>query len=447
MANEIHNYSIERFVFGDDDYYDIDWFDGTVYRTAKIKGSVIKAGILASFTTENIYNTDGTLTGDRIITGSNFEILFQTIGQFIVESHKNGVDGNVIFEVRTDPTNHSFIIRDHNTNVHVFACRNGKVEISDAYFLPSIDGTAGQVMTTDGAGNVTFQSLPPAPTDTNIYNSDGTITGTRNVDGNGQEIFWINLKGQFVEINPPSTPPFNEVGALYKVDRTFLATGEGRLFQVVDQNGVNFFGVLETGEIRLGNTATLTDYKLPATRGTVGQVLTQQTGGTVTWQTPTQPWTPPHLNILDGLGQDGLTTAVNTAGAGFNRWFSGTGTSGKLHFNINLRDKETEYDGSALKLKIQSQVFGANGGGNVSWSVRYKYVNANGTANAESGSTTINTLVNVTGRTSNFLYEDIIANIPAGTSGDEMLMLTIERLTGGGTNSNIIDLIGVALTK
>jgi hypothetical protein len=163
MANEIHNYSIERFAFGDDDYYDIDWFDGSVYRTAKIKGSVIKAGILAGATDVNVYNSDGTLAGNRTITGANFEILFQTIGQFIVESHKNGVDGNVIFEVRSDPTNHSFIIRDHNTNVHIFACRNGAVEISDAYFLPTNTGTNGQVMTTDGAGNATWET--PTTTD------------------------------------------------------------------------------------------------------------------------------------------------------------------------------------------------------------------------------------------------------------------------------------------
>lgn len=275
MANEIHNYSIERFVFGDDDYYDIDWFDGSVYRTAKIKGSVIKAGILAGASDVNIYNSDGTITGNRTIdadnnfltfdnvtnlrfntqgapfgvsgfeinatptgnlftvknagsgvvvlkvsqdgvfinndyklpttdgtagqvmttdgagqvtfqnlpapttdtniyntngtltanrtvTGSNFQLLFQTLGQFIVESHQNGIDGNVIFEVRTDATNHSFIIRDHNTNVHVFACRNGAVEISDAYFLPTNTGTNGQVLTSDGAGNSTWQTPTPA---------------------------------------------------------------------------------------------------------------------------------------------------------------------------------------------------------------------------------------------------------------------------------------------
>jgi hypothetical protein len=276
MANQkIHEYLLERFSIGDDDFFDIDYFDGAVYTTAKVKGSVIKAiagaseniynvdGTLTAdrtldgdgntltfdnlrqlffnlnpapigvtgvefnvqpngdlfvirdagtgderfrvtqtgniqfngsylfplfdgtagqvLTTDgvgnltfqnqqigtNIYDSNGTLTGDRILTGSNFELLFQTLGQFIVESHQNGVDGNIIFEVRSDAVNHSFIIRDHNTGVHTLACKNGAVEISDNYFLPTNAGTNGQVLTSNGAGNTSWQTPAAIPT---IYN-------------------------------------------------------------------------------------------------------------------------------------------------------------------------------------------------------------------------------------------------------------------------------------
>ncbi len=37
--------------------------------------------------------------------------------------------------------------------------KDGRMTINDAYTMPTIDGTAGQVMTTDGAGNVTFQDI------------------------------------------------------------------------------------------------------------------------------------------------------------------------------------------------------------------------------------------------------------------------------------------------
>ncbi len=57
MSN-IHNYPLESLTFGDDDYYDIDFFTGSGYETRKIKGSVIKAGITAALG-DNIYNADG----------------------------------------------------------------------------------------------------------------------------------------------------------------------------------------------------------------------------------------------------------------------------------------------------------------------------------------------------------------------------------------------------
>jgi hypothetical protein len=48
MANQkIHEYPLERFVYGDDDYYDIDYWDGAIYQTAKILGSTIKAAMLS----------------------------------------------------------------------------------------------------------------------------------------------------------------------------------------------------------------------------------------------------------------------------------------------------------------------------------------------------------------------------------------------------------------
>ena len=78
MADQkIHEYPIERFVYGDDDYYDIDFWDGFVYQTAKIKGSVIKnamlSGIAISLTAPSAFivggsPTDG--TGTLTLTGA-----------------------------------------------------------------------------------------------------------------------------------------------------------------------------------------------------------------------------------------------------------------------------------------------------------------------------------------------------------------------------------------
>jgi len=52
--------------------------------------------------------------------------------------------------------------------------KNGKMNINDAYNMPLTDGTANQVMTTDGLGNATWVSLQP--------NSDWFLTGNSGTD-------------------------------------------------------------------------------------------------------------------------------------------------------------------------------------------------------------------------------------------------------------------------
>jgi len=74
----------------------------------------------------NIYNSDGTLTGDRTLTGDNFVLLFQTMGQFNVHSHKNNTD-NITFEVRSDANYHSFAVKDHNDGDEIFTIKNKDV--------------------------------------------------------------------------------------------------------------------------------------------------------------------------------------------------------------------------------------------------------------------------------------------------------------------------------
>jgi hypothetical protein len=48
MGQEINQYTLERSIFGENDYYDIDYFDGSTYQSAKIKGSTIMGGITTS---------------------------------------------------------------------------------------------------------------------------------------------------------------------------------------------------------------------------------------------------------------------------------------------------------------------------------------------------------------------------------------------------------------
>jgi hypothetical protein len=193
---EINQYPLESFAFQDDDFYDIDFWTGSGYQTKKILGSVIKAGILAAV--ENIYNADGSLNGNRSvnldgniisfnsINAGEFNALISdsttstsTFNQSIAQIYLSIVDllspdKDVQFDINT--TNTQLVLNDglnftslQITNVgsalnftdgitqyRVEANENGVI-INTSYTLPNTDGTAGQVLTTDGAGVTSWQ--------------------------------------------------------------------------------------------------------------------------------------------------------------------------------------------------------------------------------------------------------------------------------------------------
>jgi len=155
MGIKINQYALERLTFGDDDYYDIDYFDGANYQTAKIKGSTIKAGIQAGITGDNIYSIDGVLTANRTVDGGLFDLTFNNLGKIQVVSDQLGVD-NVVFSINNNASNIGFNIEDSVTSESKFMVKNGVVTINDDYSLPITDGTAGQIIKTDGSGNLDF---------------------------------------------------------------------------------------------------------------------------------------------------------------------------------------------------------------------------------------------------------------------------------------------------
>lgn len=133
------------------------------YQTKSITGQEIIDAASGGGT--NIYNTDGTLTGDRTLTGDNLTLLFQTMGQFNVHSHKNNTD-NITFETRSDANYHSFAVKDHNTGEELFTIKNKNVTIlKPKYTIELIDA-----LTTDfyAPYNLSIDSV------TNILNAPTT---------------------------------------------------------------------------------------------------------------------------------------------------------------------------------------------------------------------------------------------------------------------------------
>ena len=228
-SQNINGYAIDRLSLGDDDYFDIDYFNGSSYETAKIKGSVIKSLLSSGI---NIYNTDGLVSANRTVDLNGYALVFDngqgieitnvktfgteiTIPSFLIPNYgvKHDVDTT---NWAGDNTKRIFQVKDTNLNTIVLAAMNGgRLLINEAYYLPNADGGQGQVLRTDGAGSLSFANLSiglfsqtadgtPVTNTTTPTNIIGTGIGSLSVPANAFQVgdsFHCNIKGDISSLN------------------------------------------------------------------------------------------------------------------------------------------------------------------------------------------------------------------------------------------------------
>ena len=90
---KINQYPLERLTFGDDDYYDIDYWNGSAFETAKIKGSVIKTAIQAGISSANIMDTNSLVLAGNFTHDLNSNNLVLDDGSFRITNGSLGVLG------------------------------------------------------------------------------------------------------------------------------------------------------------------------------------------------------------------------------------------------------------------------------------------------------------------------------------------------------------------
>ena len=271
-------------------------------------------------TTVNIYNNDGTLTGNRVVSLSTNNLTFNGSGGTTLIKQTNTSSGKfasftnnqdlnllrisntavtIFSDINQSQTNlnqtvqntntacvvnqgaDSVITTIYDTNVTNVAFRldvlTTGLKINNAYTFPKVDGTAGQVLTTNGAGVVTWGAGSSGST--NIYNSDGTISADRTISGNAKIITWNNVRRETHNI----VPVLNDtVGFTINVAvGLLLPATTTRMFKIVDSSTtLERFGINTSGNVVINNS-----YALPLTDGTTGQVLTTDGGGNVSWAT------------------------------------------------------------------------------------------------------------------------------------------------------------------
>jgi len=169
--------------------------------------------------------------------------------------------------------------------------KNGLMNINDEYNMPLTDGTNGQVMTTDGAGNITFQNTTVNTDDQNL--TTATLTGTTlNLgieNGTGSSIDLAPLQdGTGTDNQNLATPTLSgttlnlniQDGTGTSIDLAALQDGTGNDWSLAGNSGTNattdFIGTTdnEALSIRTNNSE-----KLRLTEK--GQLETYNTGSSV----------------------------------------------------------------------------------------------------------------------------------------------------------------------
>jgi hypothetical protein len=97
MANEIHNYPLEIYALNDNDYLDVDYFNGMGYDSAKLQGFNLKNTIFSSLGRGSYYSVNNQIPTVANTPNSmefstiDFESGVQLIASDTIEVLKNGV--------------------------------------------------------------------------------------------------------------------------------------------------------------------------------------------------------------------------------------------------------------------------------------------------------------------------------------------------------------------
>lgn len=298
---------------------------------------------------------DGTISGtsikdeDTMVSDSDTHLATQQSIKAYVDAQVGGVTtptGNELENVVEDVTpqlggdldvNGNSIVSVSNGNITITPDGTGSV-IIDGLSYPQADGTVGQVIKTDGAGNLTFASPATGLADV-VDDTTPQLGGT--LDTNGQLIQFGDSSGatddrlqfgagQELEIyqdpnNNHSTIVSSATGGLYmKSDNVGLQSEDGtKTFVYATGGGVsindglgstrlkttNIGGVEVTGFMQFNDTSvgsfnylrfqapssvtTNTTFTFPDGDGTAGQALVTNGSGTLSWDTPTITETDP----------------------------------------------------------------------------------------------------------------------------------------------------------
>lgn len=169
----------------------IEVYTGSEWKSigSTLKELNVDSGTLFVDSSNDTVSIGSTSSNDKLFVNGSLRLgtnpSLKHSGAYLDVSHTNGSATQL--RVRDNSNSGSdpiFKIYNANNTSEVFKVQGTTVRVNDAYNLPTADGTANQILSTDGSGNVTFvdNSATPGGSNTQIqFNDSGSFGGHANL--------------------------------------------------------------------------------------------------------------------------------------------------------------------------------------------------------------------------------------------------------------------------
>ena len=139
------------------------------------------------------------------------------------------------------------------------------------YILPGVDGSNGDVMTTDGLGNLSW-AAGGSGSDTNIANTDLTLDATRTLDLDGETLYFASNDGGATVTTATFTYSATSVFGNFLLRTNSTTTAPTMRFS--EGTGGHYNGIKSPDTLATNQT-----YVLPDAVGNAGDILSVQAAG------------------------------------------------------------------------------------------------------------------------------------------------------------------------
>jgi hypothetical protein len=304
----------------------------------------------------SIYLNDGTLTGNRNLNGGGFSLGLSNISDFSLTT--NNTLGILSGSQLTLASGGDFVLNSGSGSLRFLNYLSGRDD--SGTFTPV------NFLYTDGSGNLLSApaSLLTGGGGTNIYNSDGTLTANRTLNGGGNNLTFNSLNnftlassgtissstvsGSDSAINLMA-PGFTslaagktDLGKIYSGGLSIIpgiGIAGGSTTRLYENNTTDGFysSVVIDAEGGIGfdfdNNSSLNTYNFPRADGTAGQALITDGAGQLSWQNAGFGWSlTGNSGTTAGTNFIGTTDAqdfvIKVNGSEIARFYENTGVSG-----------------------------------------------------------------------------------------------------------------------